>query len=48
MDNEQNKYGEIVREIISHVEIAVENVSVDNSIDTFESIIFDKDYMYMM
>lgn len=48
MDNEKNKYGEIVGEIIPHVEIAVENVSVDNSIDTFESIVFAKDYMYMI
>lgn len=48
MDNEKNKYGEIVGEIIPHVEMAIENVSVDNSTDAFDSIIFDKDHMYMM
>lgn len=48
MDNEKNKYEEIIGKIIPHVEINVENVSVDNSTDTFDSIIFDKDYMYMM
>lgn len=48
MDNEKNKYGEIIGKIIPHVEITIENISIDNSTDTFDSIIFDKDCFYMI